>query len=267
VWDPYDHRVSQASSGRRTKPDRAVIFDADDTLWYNARLINGAVDKGARLVAREGIDPASWKKLRIEIDIAQVTDGMAFNESFQNACERAYLQLAGEGAQPQTAARLRGYAFKALFSRPELIEGVPEALRDLASDHLLVMLTKGEPHVQAKKVHESGLADRFQHVFIVDRKTTGTFAGIALAIGVPAERVVSIGNSLKSDVEPARAVGMTGVWIPQEGTFAYEDVEHADPTLRGQYRHANTITEALTMIRQLERGIEPPASGERGIAL
>lgn len=104
----------------------------------------------------------------------------------------------------------------------ELLPHVAETIAAL-SDHTLVVITKGDLLDQERKVAQSGLGDHFHGVEVVSDKTPQTYTTIFGRYGrAPA---LMAGNSLRSDVIPALQAGFTGVHIPHETTWSYEQAE------------------------------------------
>src|SRR3546814_5885814 len=60
---------------------------------------------------------------------------------------------------------------KSLLQHPvELMPGIREAVADIAADHDVVLITKGDLFHQEAKVRSSGLADLFPRIEIVSEK-------------------------------------------------------------------------------------------------
>src|SRR6202043_1215897 len=117
----------------------------------------------------------------------------------------------------------------------ELIAGVPETLEYLnrRGHHLLVM-TKGNITEQSGKVERSGLKDYFTAVEIVAEKTTLTYQQIVAKYRLEPESTWMVGNSPKSDINPALAAGINAVFVPHGATWIleHEEVMPAQPPSR-----------------------------------
>jgi putative hydrolase of the HAD superfamily len=116
---------------------------------------------------------------------------------------------------------------KELLARPvELIDGASDVVTDLAADHRLLLITKGDLLHQERKIHESGLTDLFEEIEVVSEKDEATYARILREHRVTAESFVMVGNSVKSDVLPVLAIGGRAVHIPYEYLWQHEHAEH-----------------------------------------
>jgi putative hydrolase of the HAD superfamily len=107
----------------------------------------------------------------------------------------------------------------------ELLPEARAAVEALADSHRLILITKGDLLDQERKLAQSGLGELFSGVEIVSNKTPVTYAEIFTREGDGPERAMMVGNSLKSDVVPAIAVGSWGVYVPHDLTWAYEHDE------------------------------------------
>ena len=107
---------------------------------------------------------------------------------------------------------------------------VEETLQRLqAYPYRLVVFTKGELQDQENKLKRSGLAKYFSHVEITSDKTEMEFQQLCQHLGILPSQLLMVGNSLKSDIAPALAVGASAIHIPFHVTWQlehFEDIEH-----------------------------------------
>jgi putative hydrolase of the HAD superfamily len=99
---------------------------------------------------------------------------------------------------------------------------VAETLEYLASRHDLVLFTKGHPEEQKLKIDRSGLGVWFGHTAIVKEKDVASYRALVGRLGWPAERTWMVGNSPKSDINPALEAGLNAVFVPHERTWTLE---------------------------------------------
>ena len=108
----------------------------------------------------------------------------------------------------------------------EVIEGVPETLAYLAERHDLTLFTKGHPDEQKLKIDRSGLGVYFGHTAIVQGERRGR---VPIAGGRSRRWIRRgtwmIGNSPKSDVNPALEAGLNAVFVPHARTWVLEKQE------------------------------------------
>ncbi|MCA9880012.1 MAG: HAD hydrolase-like protein, partial [Thermomicrobiales bacterium] len=84
------------------------------------------------------------------------------------------------------------------------------------------------------KIDRSGLGSYFRHAEIVMEKDAASYRFLAESIGLDPEHTWMIGNSPKSDINPALAAGMNAVFIPHHATWRLEHQEIAATTGRGK---------------------------------
>jgi putative hydrolase of the HAD superfamily len=104
----------------------------------------------------------------------------------------------------------------------EVIDGVPETLEYLSLRHELTLFTKGHLEEQKLKIDRSGLGTFFRHTAIVEEKDTGAYRRLVEDRSLDTQHTWMIGNSPKSDVNPALEAGLNAVFVPHAHTWALE---------------------------------------------
>jgi putative hydrolase of the HAD superfamily len=102
---------------------------------------------------------------------------------------------------------------------------VAETIAYLAARHELILFTKGHPEEQAYKIEVSGLAPHFRHTAIVKEKDAASFRALVAECGLALERTWMVGNSPRSDINPALEIGLGAVYIPHARTWSLETEE------------------------------------------
>jgi putative hydrolase of the HAD superfamily len=118
--------------------------------------------------------------------------------------------------------RIRGFAQTIAEQEIELLPGVAETLAELAGLHHLILMTKGNHAEQADKLARSGLAPYFAAVEIVAEKDPASYRGVVLRQNIEARSAWMIGNSPKSDINPALAAGLHAVFLFHKDTWILE---------------------------------------------
>jgi putative hydrolase of the HAD superfamily len=130
--------------------------------------------------------------------------------------------------------RIREFARSIAEQEIELLPGVAETLKDLAGRHHLILMTKGNRAEQADKLARSGLAPYFAAVEIPAEKDPAAYRDVVLRQNIEARSAWMIGNSPKSDINPALAAGLHAVFLFHKDTWV---LEHAavDKAPEGQH--------------------------------
>jgi putative hydrolase of the HAD superfamily len=107
----------------------------------------------------------------------------------------------------------------------QLLDHVEEVIPELAARCRLMLVTKGDLLDQESKLARSGLGGYFSHVEVVSDKTVETYRALLARHGIPPERFLMVGNSLRSDVLPVVVLSGQAVHIPYAITWAHEKVK------------------------------------------
>jgi putative hydrolase of the HAD superfamily len=204
-----------------------IAFDADDTLWDNERLYSGAKQEWLELLS-ECADPAECARRLEEIEIHNVRYYGYGIKSFVLSMIEAALVLTEKQVAAEKIASILAFAKRMLAAEVRLIDGAAETLAALHPRYPLMLITKGDPSEQQRKIDESGLAGFFRWVEIVSDKTPAAYQAILARYHLKPERFLMVGNSLRSDVLPVLQIGGQAVYVPFANTWSHElDI---DPT-------------------------------------
>jgi putative hydrolase of the HAD superfamily len=107
----------------------------------------------------------------------------------------------------------------------EIIDGVESTLEYLSKRHDLTLFTKGHLEEQKLKIDRSGLGVYFGHTAIVREKDRASYARLVEERRLDAAITWMVGNSPKSDINPALAAGLNAVFVPHDRTWHLERTE------------------------------------------
>lgn len=110
----------------------------------------------------------------------------------------------------------------------ELLEDVHETVHALSKTWDLMVITKGDLFDQESKIKRSGLAKCFKYVEVVSEKSSDTYKSILEKYKIQPSRFLMIGNSFKSDILPALAIGGQALYIEYASTWAHEFVHQSE---------------------------------------
>lgn len=211
-----------------------LLIDADDTLWENNIYFDEIVAQYVALVGRHGCLPDHAHARLLEIEHARTKQFGYGIDNFLHSLELACRQLLTDrdlGEELTTLEELcSGMRRRAIALLPE----VDQTLRALAGRHRLILLTKGDRDDQMRKVVRSGLRMRFHEVDVVQEKDADTYRDVVRRHGADPDRTWMIGNSPKSDILPALAIGLRAVFIPHEATWTLE-LQELPPPEEGRF--------------------------------
>ena len=199
-----------------------LIVDADDTLWENNIYFERAFEEFVDYLAHSSLTPAQVRDVLDEIEAVNARIHGYGSLNFGRNLRQCYERLCEREIRLADLETVMGFAERILECSMEVIPGVPETLESLATRHDLTLFTKGHPDEQKLKIDRSGLGIHFGHAAIVKEKDAGAYLRLAQQRGMELARAWMIGNSPKSDINPARAVGMNAVFIPHAHTWVLE---------------------------------------------
>ena len=204
-----------------------LIFDADDTLWENNIYFEDAFDRFCEYLSHSSLTP---DEIRERLDVIEIENNKVHGYgalNFARNLRQCFGTLSERGVKNADLDHVAELAHGILESPMELIDGVAETLRQLSERHELTMFTKGAAPEQTAKIERSGLAPFFEHCEIVKEKTREAYLELADQRNFRHHATWMIGNSPKSDVNPALAAGLNAVHIPHARTWTLERAEIA----------------------------------------
>ena len=234
LWHYYE-RVSQRStttnpseptplSGRIVQP-QTLLIDADDTLWENNIYFERAIAQFISLLNHHTFTPEQVREVLNEVERENILRHGYGLHSFAHALVNTFEQLTVDPITPELHAQIHAIAHRIAEHPVQLIDGVAETLAYLAAQHHLILLTKGNVTEQSGKVQRSGLGAHFAAIEIVAEKDIAAYRSIVEKYALIPQRTWMIGNSPKSDINPALAAGVNAVFVPHDNTWILEHEE------------------------------------------
>jgi putative hydrolase of the HAD superfamily len=202
-----------------------LIFDADDTLWENNIYFERAFDEFVAFLCHSALSPAQIRDILNEIELVNSKLHGYGAVNFGRNLQQAYRHLAQREIRESDLTHVMSLAERILEQPVEVIEGVEETLDDLSARHDLTLFTKGHPEEQRLKVDRSGLGRYFAHTAIVKEKDAEAYRRLVAERGFDPAQTWMIGNSPKSDINPAIEAGLNAVLVPHPHTWV---LEHQD---------------------------------------
>jgi len=204
---------------------KRLIFDADDTLWDNNIFYENATQEFFTLYVAAGGDKHQIENEFNETESAVVKEKGYGSNSFLYIIQslfESHPELR-ENAEIETNYHkiINGFR-KHLAGQIAIFPGVISTLKKLSNKYELYVLTKGNIEEQKQKLQRSKLLIHFQDSFVVHEKNLMTYKKILQHKKWRAEEVCMVGNSPKSDINPALRMGMYAVFIPYPYTWKLE---------------------------------------------
>ena len=205
---------------------RHIYFDLDDTLIHSQEKYNTAKTKCLDILQKElDLTTEERREMRMHfnaVDARRLIEQKKFNirrftyswlEVYNEYCDKK-----GVAPKPETRALLRQTSGQAWEPPFDLYDGVLDTLKSLKTEFpisRISILTLGDPTVQEKKIKSlpKEIRNYIDGVYVVNDKDPESFKKI-LGDNKP-EKCLMVGNSPKSDIDPALRIGMKALHIPQ----------------------------------------------------
>jgi putative hydrolase of the HAD superfamily len=202
-----------------------LLIDADDTLWENNIYFERAIHAFIEFLDHSSLTPA---EVRAVLDEVEKLMGYG-SVNFTNSLVETYRRLAEKDLHEEDISRVRQFGEQILTHPLELLDSVEETLEYLSARHDLLMLTKGDREEQLLKVERSGIEGFFRQVVVVPEKDVSMYQQMLRQLQLDPKDTWMIGNSPRSDINPALAAGLNAVFIPHPHTwhFEHEEVVHS----------------------------------------
>lgn len=209
-----------------------VLVDFDDTLvdtaprFQNARrdlfrllLEHGFAEDHAHRVHHDEVDPA----MRKTYGLGPARMEPAFRATYEALCKHGNIPVDVDVSE---RAALIG---RAVAGTPPVFDGALLALTRLAAALPTALYTQsGDADYQLGCVRDSGILDviPLERVRIAERKTTEQFRKTIAEFGITDPRAVwMVGNSMRSDINPALEAGANAIFIEVADPWEFDMVE------------------------------------------
>jgi putative hydrolase of the HAD superfamily len=214
----------------RRPAGQTLLIDADDTLWENNIYFERAISAFISYLDHRVHTPAEVRGHLNAVERATVASHGYGLTSFRKSLVRCFEQLTDAPLTDEKRTRISSFAQSIADQEIELLPGVRETLAALAPRHRILMVTKGDPAEQHDKLERSGLAPFFSQIEVLPEKHDEAYRSLTAKHGCEAETTWMIGNSPKSDINPALAAGLHAIFIPHDFTWVLEhEVVNAAP--------------------------------------
>jgi putative hydrolase of the HAD superfamily len=212
---------------------QTLLIDADDTLWENNIYFERAI---AAFISYLDHHEYTREEVREKLNEVEREHTLAHGyglSSFRRSLVTCFERLAVEPITEEKHERILSFAQSIADAEIELLPGVATTLPKLASRHRLILMTKGNEAEQADKLARSGLGEHFTAVEIPREKNPSAYREVCARHELAPHTTWMIGNSPKSDINPALAAGLHAVYIQHSSTWVLEH-ESIDAAPNGQ---------------------------------
>jgi putative hydrolase of the HAD superfamily len=208
---------------------QTLLIDADDTLWENNVYFERAIAQFISFLNHRERSHEEVREILNDVERECIVSHGYGLHSFTHALVKTFERLSVEPITPALHETIHGFARTIAEQPVQILPRVPETLEYLATRHNLILVTKGDLTEQAGKVERSGLKQFFPEVEIVPEKHVPEYRAIVTRHDLLCEFTWMVGNSPKSDINPALGAGLNAVFVPHDETWILEHEELAEP--------------------------------------
>lgn len=213
------------SDSLRLPPGQTLLVDADDTLWENNIYFEQAISSFISYLDHKAHTPDEVRQ-RLNACERRTIAAQGYGlKSFRKSLVECFEQLSDEPVTAEKHERIVSFVQAIADAKIELRPGVAETLPMLATRHRCILVTKGDDTEQRDKLERSGLTRHFAAVEVLGEKNEAAYRRIAEEHGCDAAWTWMIGNSPRSDINPALAAGLNAVFLFHHSTWALEHEE------------------------------------------
>jgi putative hydrolase of the HAD superfamily len=233
---------------RERCPTALVLVDFDDTLVKTAPAFHGAREALFRRLKEEGFPEEEISRIHHEVVEPELLElfGMGpfrLEPSFRDTYVRLCVEE-GRAPDPPTAEAC-GALGRDFMGRPPVLEGAIEALGELSRRLPTVIYSQAShPEYQLGRMREVGVIRVVpeNRIRITPKKTASSYMEAVLHFGAgEPSRTVMIGNSLRSDINPALEAGAQAILVEPYEMWEYDVV----PPLSQDFLRFPTFPDAV----------------------
>jgi putative hydrolase of the HAD superfamily len=201
---------------------QTLLIDADDTLWENNIYFERAIASFISYLDHHEYAPEQVREKLNQVEREQTMLHGYGVASFNRSLILCFERLSSGPMTAEKHRQIASFAEAILEQDIELLPGVATTLPDLASRHQLILMTKGNEAEQADKLARSGLRQYFSAVEIPREKTPAIYKAVCKKYQLAPASTWMIGNSPRSDINPALASGLHAIYIHHPNTWMLE---------------------------------------------
>jgi len=204
---------------------QTLLIDADDTLWENNIYFERAIACFIPFLNHHEFSPEQVREVLNEVERDCIVKHGYGLHSFAHALVDTFEKLSVNPVTPELHAQVNAFAHTIADHPLEILPEVPETLDYLSTKHRLILMTKGAVAEQSGKVERSGLKKYFTAIEVVPEKDAPAYSSVVEKHNLERASTWMVGNSPKSDVNPALAAGLHAIFVPHGDTWILEHEE------------------------------------------
>ncbi len=225
---------------------QTLLVDADDTLWENNIYFERAI---TAFISYLDHQVHTTEEVREHLNACERATIAAHGygvQSFRRSLIDCFEHLSDLPVTPERHARIVSFTDAIAANEIELLPDVDRTLSELQQRHRLILVTKGNLVEQMDKLERSGLRTFFSAVEVLAEKNPAAYREVISRHHCDPVSTWMIGNSPRSDINPAMAAGLNAVFIPHDFTWVLEHEVVDPPSANCQLMELGSFAELLS---------------------
>lgn len=206
----------------RATTRQTLIFDADDTLWENNIYFLAAIEEFLTWLDHAELTRAAIREILDEVEAANRGPNGYGARAFARNLRQTFRRISSLGENDPREVEAERFGLRILEQSMQMMDGVEATLEALAPAHDLFLLTKGEEEEQRLKIERSGLNRFFAAAIVTQEKSPETYLEVVETFDLDVHATWMIGNSPRSDINPALVSGLNAIYIPHARSWHLE---------------------------------------------
>lgn len=201
---------------------QTLLIDADDTLWENNLYFEKAIASFIEHLNHRHYSHEQVREFLNQVEQESIRQHGYGLHSFRRSLLRCFESLSTEPLTAEREQEIIRFTHVVEDHAIELLAGVARTLPLLAARHRLILMTKGNFLEQTGKLTRSKIGEHFSAIEIPAEKTPAAYCKVVDQHQLDARSSWMIGNSPKSDINPALEAGLHAVFLPHPHTWVLE---------------------------------------------
>ncbi len=210
--------------------DYLLLLDADDTLWESALFFERTEHDFLSVMTTLGAPEDEVRRTVHKRDIERLSVTGYGARPYIDTLRLIMREIVNE--PPSWAITAMDNIQSNLLEHPViLLPGVQSTLENIKNipNIRTIVYTMGEKDHQTDKFNRSGLIKLVDELRIVPRKNVNALEDILASAGIESGNCIIVGNSPRSDVNPALSLGAFAIHLLRDRTWAAEREDFIEP--------------------------------------
>jgi len=204
-----------------------VVFDADNTLWDVEHLYDNAREELCDYLYKKGANKKEVDKYQRERDKKLYETYKYSACRFPRSFEDTVIELLGTNHKNQDIVHVRNIASRVFENDPIYDDDLEHIFKEIKYKYNIGIITAGEKWVQENRLDKFHLRSYIDETLVVETKSINVYEEFIKIHSINASCSWMIGDSIRSDIIPAKEVGLNVIWYKTHNWLEHETLDKA----------------------------------------